>query len=198
MKKFTKSIIGLSLVTIMAFATSCGSSVKDDAVAALDTVIANGAEDKPFLLYAKIADSTGELETYISKDAAGNAYLSLVANGSDMEIYSIDGEVYMYADGIDASAFIDEAAKETYNTEVDAAYDEYLATLQETRDSIDTAFLVEAVEEGDNYVINATAEEGGAPVVLTIAKDGSKYTYNDDAGMTEELTFSDDITVALP
>ncbi len=196
MKNFTKSIIGVSLVTIMAFTTSCGSP-KKDAVSALDTVIANAQDTtKAVSITASAANGGGDM--VLNKDASGNMYQSLSADGTKIEVYTVDGEVYLYANDIDASSFLDDAAKETYKSDIDAGIQEYITQLESNRASLDTATLVDVVEEESQFVINSTNEDGGTPVVITVAKDGSSYTFTADDGSTESITFSDEITVTLP
>ncbi len=198
MKKIAKSIIGLSLVSVMALATSCGS-VKDDAIASLDTVIANGEAGKPFEFKSETTEAGISTEIVISRDANGNILEEVSANGVTVGVYYVDGETYYYQDGEDATFLLDDAGKQTLNSEMTSLVDEYFSILASNRASLDTAFLVDAVEDGDNFVINTTNEEGGTPAVVTVAKDGSKYTYlSPETGANETLTFSDEITVGLP
>ncbi len=193
MKNFTKSIIGLSLVTIMAFTTSCGS-VKEDAIASLDTVISNVQSGKAFVFETEIEG----IKATTTRDADGN--VSQVASSPDGEIgvYSIGGEISFFINGVNSSDLLDDATKQQSADAITETITEFEKVLTENRASLDTAFLVEVTEEGDNFVINTTNKEGGTPVVVTVAKDGSKYTFVAEDGTTETFTFSGDISVSLP
>ncbi len=198
MKKITKSIIGLSLVSVMALATSCGSP-KDDAIAALDTVLANGEAGKPFQVVAEASEGDMTVSMELTKDANGNISEVVSIAGTTIGIYNVDGETYYVQDGTDASELLDDATKQTLVDQMNADIATYFDTLASNRASLDTAFLVDVVEEGDNFVINTTNEEGGVPAVVTVSKDGSTYTFeSSETGEKETLTFSDEVSVVLP
>ncbi len=198
MKKIMKSVVGISLASVMVIATGCGSMEKN-AIEAFDKVIENANSDKAFTVMGDVSLSGIETNIEITRDANGNMSQKTTNELMSSEIYYVDGVVHYYENGEDLTDYIDETSKQTVVGTMEAFVNAYVGEMTSNRTDLDTAAVIEVTEDGDTYIIDSAQKEDSEHKAVTVAKDGSMYKYeNVTTDQKEVLTFSEDIVVTLP